>query len=43
VGGGQVLVAERDGEYALADQGRHVVHHVSRRASVAEAGGVRTA
>jgi hypothetical protein len=35
----QVLVAERDAEHALPDEGGHVVLHALHGASVAEAGG----
>lgn len=36
---GHVLVPQRDGEHALADQGRHAVNHPLRRPPVAEATG----
>ena len=36
---GHVLVAKRDGEHALADQGRHVVDDALRRPAVVEAAG----
>jgi hypothetical protein len=35
----QVLVAERDAEYALANQRRHIVGDPPRRPAVPEAGG----